>query len=136
MTKSPAGGSANGSERRRAKRRPVLESFSLFVVVPKKGGHRLPVYDVSELGIQFDLDTEGEAMTDFPIQEGESLDLQLYLNQSLALPLSVRIARLQAVGRVRRAGVEITNQDSKAYDGFLAFLKMLDAISELPAVPS
>lgn len=119
----------SGIERRRDKRRPILESFSLFVVVPKKGGHRLPVHDLSDHGLKFDLDTEGEALEDFPIREGEALDLQLYLNQSLALPLAVKIVRIETVAGVRRVGTELTDKKAKGYGGFLAFLKMLDAIS-------
>ena len=117
-------------ERRRTKRRPILATFSLFVVVPQKGPHRLSVHDVSDLGIGFDLDTEGEIETDFPLKQGERLQLHFYLNQSLFLPISVQVARLDREGEIRRVGGEIVDKKGKPLEAFQAFIQMLDAVSE------
>ena len=56
-------------ERRKAKRRPILEAFSFFVVVPKKGMMKLAVLDVSESGLGFDYDVGGEDTSSFPIEK-------------------------------------------------------------------
>ena len=117
-----------GIERRNARRRPLLESFSFFVVVPRKGVHRLRIHDVSDLGMLFDLDMEGESQLDFPLVKGEVLDVQFYLNQSLYLPLSVQVARIEKHDTMRRVGTEIADTKSKSYKAFLSFLTMLDAI--------
>jgi len=116
------------AERRRTPRRPVLDSFSLFVVIPKKGIHRLQVHDLSDHGMCFDLETEGEAAEDFPIATGESIDLRFYLNQSLYLPLSFDVVRVEDKKLVRRVGAEFADKKSKNYQAFLSFLQMLDTI--------
>jgi len=120
----------SGQERRRSKRRPVLDTFSLFVVVPKKGVHRLQIHDISEAGLGFDLDIEGENFDEFPIRPKEKLDVQLYLNQSLYLDLPVTVARIEDGGGVRRIGAEFSDRGSPGYQGLAAFVKMLDALTE------
>ena len=116
-----------GIERRRTKRLPILSTFSLFIVVPQKGFHRLMVHDVSELGLGFDADTEGEETDGFPLKEGENLEVRFYLNQSLYLPLAVRIARLETRNNIRRIGAEL-DSSYKSYNAFKSFVEMLDAI--------
>ena len=126
-----------GIERRKALRRPVVETFSLYVVVPKKGPYRLPVNDVSELGLGFDFDIDGESAEGFPTAIGERFEVDLYLNQTLYLPLEVEIMRIESrKGGVRRVGTEIADQKTPAYRAFVAFLKMLDAVSEVATVTS
>jgi hypothetical protein len=118
-----------GQERRRTQRRPVLDTFSMFVVVPKKGMHRLRVHDISDLGLGFDLDTEGESFEDFKVSPKEKLEVHFYLNQSLYLPLMVEIARLETKNDVRRVGAELVDKSSRGYQAFLSFVKMLDTIT-------
>src|SRR5688572_993344 len=118
--------SVDPADRRRSKRRPILDTFSLFVVLPKKGAHRLAVHDVSELGLRFDLNLEGEEAAEFPITNGERLELHFYLNQSLFLPLPVQIVRVESGGPVIRAGAEIVDAAAPASQGYQAFLAMLD----------
>ncbi|MEK6578441.1 MAG: PilZ domain-containing protein [Bdellovibrionota bacterium] len=118
----------SGSERRKHKRRPVLDTFSMFIVVPKKGFHRLKVDDLSEAGIGFVLDIEGEAIADFPIKSDEKIDVRLYLNQSLYLPLQVQVARIEEKDSLRRIGAAFVDKNSKGFHAFSAFLAMLDGI--------
>lgn len=135
--KKKSGSAPGGIERRKAPRRPVVDTFSLFAVVPKKGPHRLPVHDVSELGVGFDFDIEGESIATFPAAVGERFDLHLYLNQTLFLALEVEIMRIEARRNgSRRVGAEIANRKSAAYRGFAAFIEMLDAVAESASVAS
>lgn len=126
-----------GIDRRRTRRRPIIETFSMFCVVPKKGPYRLAIHDVSDQGIGFDLDMDGEDTQAFALKLGEQLEVHLYLNQSLYLPLSVKVARIEvrngqdsAQGKVRRIGAELDSKDP-VHAGFAAFLKMLDAIADV-----
>lgn len=124
---------SEGIERRRSKRRPILSTFSLFVVLPKKGFHRLMVHDVSDLGIGFDADTEGEETGGFPLKVGEPLDLRLYLNQSLYLPLSVRIVRLEERNTIRRVGAAVDEGDP-SFAAFTAFINLLDQVADVARI--
>jgi hypothetical protein len=105
-----------------------LNSFSLFVVIPKKGVHRMQVHDVSELGMGFDVDIEGETPEEFPLREGEVLDLRFYLNQSLYIPLGLSVVRVERKGSVRRVGATFDDKNSKGYKALASFLHMLDGI--------
>ena len=117
-------------ERRRSARQPVVDSFSLFVVVPKKGIHRLPIHDVSAEGIGFDLDTEGESPADFPVKVGETIEIRLYLNQSLFLTLDAKVMRSQEKNLIRRIGAEFGNRSGKNFKAFQSFLRMLEDIHD------
>jgi hypothetical protein len=119
-----------GEERRRSKRRPVIDTFSLFCVVPKKGVHRLKIHDVSDQGIGFDLDIDGEDIAEFPLKTKENLEVHLYLNQSLYLSLPVSVARLEDGGGIRRVGAEFTDRSGASYKAYAAFLQMLDLLGE------
>lgn len=119
---------SRGAERRRSERRPVLETFALSVVVPGKGGHRLTVHDLSAHGLSFDFDLEGEDTEAAPLKSGERVDLRLYLNQSLYLPLAVKVARIRARKGVREIGAEFLRKESEGYQAFASFLAMIDEI--------
>lgn len=118
----------DGAERRQAPRHPILESFSLFVTLPHKGGYRLAVHDVSELGIGFDFDTEGEDPSLFPLAAGEHLEVHLYLNQTLYLPLRVKVSRVFSVGSTRRVGAELV-AGTPSRQAYLSFLAMLGELA-------
>lgn len=118
-----------GVEKRRARRRPVMNTFSLFVVIPRKGGHRLQINDLSEFGIGFDWDEEGESHELFKLEKGEDLELRLYLNQSLYLPLAASVKRVEKKGSLRRVGAEFTDAHEGSRKALASFLKMLDSIT-------
>ncbi len=122
-------------ERRKTTRRKILESFSVFVSIPKKGGYRLPVHDMSEGGISFDLDTDGEDLDHFPAQSGEKLEVHVYINQSVFVPLQVKMIRVSqpgsSRGQVREIGAEILTEPSKGYPAYCAFLKLVDHLYSL-----
>ncbi|MDR3606292.1 MAG: PilZ domain-containing protein [Oligoflexia bacterium] len=123
----------NGIERRRSKRLEILSTFSLFAVVPQKGPHRLGVYDLSQDGLGFDLDIEEEAqagLRSFEVKAGSPLEVHLYLNQSLYIPLFVTVRRIEdQPNGVRRVGAEFSERQSGGYRALLAFATMLDAVS-------
>jgi hypothetical protein len=137
MNKSSAKGRApEGAERRRSKRMDILSTFSLYVVVPRKGPHRLPVHDLSDRGIGFDFDIEEEDGANFfPVELGRELELHLYLNQSLYIPLKIVTRRLQETKRgVRLVGAEFPERHLPSHMALLAFLDMLEAVSEAGVV--
>ncbi len=123
-------GAPGGVERRKARRRPIIDSFSLFVTIPRKGVHRLKIHDVSELGMGFEIDTEGEIPEDFPVAPGENLDVQLYLNQSLYLDLHLTVIRVPHDAEVRRIGAEFAERASPSYKAYRAFLGLLDQLAD------
>lgn len=119
------------NERRLTRRRPVFATFSVFIVVPKKGLHRLILNNVSEKGIFFNIDIEGESQTDSKITVGETLDVRFYLNISLYIPLTIEIKRIEPKEEGRQVGAEICNQESPAYEAFRSFLVLLDKVVEV-----
>lgn len=114
-------------ERRRTPRRPIVSSFSLYAVVPQKGAHRLLVHDLSELGVLFDYDIEGESPSD-EISDGEKLDFQLYINQSLYIPMVVTVVRTTTKGNVRSIGAEFDLEASTGKKALKQFVGMLDEL--------
>jgi hypothetical protein len=122
---------SSGIERRKSRRRPIMESFSFFVVIPKKGYFKLKVADVSDSGVGFDYDIGGESPEDFPVKDGEEFELHLYLNQTLFLPLQVRVMRVDDSKVIRRVGAEFVTRDTPEYQGLVAFLEMIDRLSEV-----
>lgn len=128
--------------RRKAKRRPIIDTFSLFVVVPKKSDCQLKLHDLSELGIGFDFDVEGEASADFPVAKDETLDLQLYLNRSLHFSLQIKVMRVEESGKTRKVGGEYTDKKLPGYKALVSFLEMLDCVTDIaqidgaPAAPA
>ncbi len=121
----------SGMDRRGSRRRPILESFSFFVVVPQKGFHRLRVVDVSDTGVGFDYDIVGEMKEAFPVAVGESFELQFYLNQTLFIPVHVKVARIDDSKVIRRVGAEFTSSGTPAHAGLAAVLDMIDKVSEI-----
>ncbi|MCM2324734.1 MAG: PilZ domain-containing protein [Oligoflexia bacterium] len=130
-------GDQGGAERRRSRRRTVLSTFSLFVVIPKKGFHRLSIRDVSDQGIGFELDVEGESPQDFPVSTGEELSLNFYLNQSLYLQLKGKVVRLESLpSGLRTLGVEFVDPAAPGMKAYRSFLQMLDEIIDSAKIES
>ena len=136
MSSKASGSGGSGAERRKSKRRQILSTFSFFVVVPNKGVHRLPVHDVSENGIGFDIDLDDEDPSAFPLKTGENLALHFYLNQSLFMPVSIRVMRIdeQPKSKVRRIGAEFAEKNSAGVQAMKAFTQMLDRVAEVAEV--
>jgi hypothetical protein len=121
----------SGADRRRMPRRDILESFSLFVSIPSKGGARLPVHDVSELGIGFDADVEGEGPL-VPLAPDSGIEVHFYLNQSLYIPLRVRVVRVieDRDRGVRKIGAELVEPS----ESLAALVRMLAHLGDVARV--
>jgi hypothetical protein len=94
------------------------------------------VKDVSDLGIGFQLDPDtGSGTHLLQVAEGDTLDISLYLNQSLHLPLRVQIARIyqETADGPRVAGASILELHSSGYRAFASFIQLLDALAEIRA---
>lgn len=123
-------------EKRREARRPILDTFSFFVVVPKKGIHRLPIHDLSKVGIGFSLDTEGEAFDDFKLNTGELLHIHFYMNQSLSIPLIVKVARVIETETTRKIGAEFVDTTQKGYPALISLIEMLGQLDDVAKIES
>ncbi len=120
-----------GIERRKTRRRNILATFSIFLVIPQKGIHRLMIHNISEEGIAFDFDIESEAPFDFPAKIGDSIDARLYINPSLYIPIQMKIVRIEKSGDGRRVGASFQNIKSENHQALLSFLKLLDSILDV-----
>ncbi len=117
----------SGSERRKAKRREVLDQFSFYICVPKLGYTRHKVNDVSELGIGFTLDTMGE----FKLAQNEVCSLQFYMNQSLYLPLTIQAVRLMEKDEhTQEVGAIFQDPETAVHQTLLTLVKLIDQLSE------
>lgn len=123
-----------GTERRRAKRRDILDAFSFFVSVPSKGPTRLPVHDVSDLGMRFSLESADEPGEPFSVKVGDALKIRLYLNQSLSLPFDARVARIESKDGIRILGVETSGASGPAQNALQSLLALIDQLAEVPQV--
>ena len=119
------------AERRRARRRPVLETFSLSVAIPSLGPHRLDVEDLSEIGIGVRMDSDVFEDGKVPqIQAGENLELNLYLNRSLFIPLRLKVARVVELAPKRQVlvGGDFEESSEGAITAVESFLSVLDVL--------
>jgi hypothetical protein len=119
------------AERRRARRRPVLETFSLGAAIPTLGPHRLEVEDLSEIGIGIRVESEVFEDGNVPqIQAGELLELNLYLNRSLFIPLRLKVARVVEISHKRQilVGGDFEESSEGAIAAIESFLSVLDVL--------
>ena len=117
----------NGAERRKAKRRDILENFSFYIQLPKFGPARLRVKDVSEFGVGFDVQTMGGT---FVLQKGEKADLHFYLNQSLFLDLKIEVVRFDLKDDDQHVGAIFLDTNTNQYQTYLTLVKFLDQLGD------
>ena len=110
-------------ERRQVKRTILSEFVSSMVIVPEKGLLKVSLYDVSEDGLSFDLETaEGQ------FKVGEEISLRVYMNQKTYFPLIVTVKHMTEYKDegITRHGVEYVKTAS--INGALQhFVKFLEA---------
>ena len=114
-------------ERRKTKRRKILENFSFYIQIPKFGPGRHKVNDLSEFGMGFEVDSIGGIFT---LKKDEKTDLNFYLNQSLYLPLKIQVVRQEQKEGVQSIGAVLLETNSNQYQTFLSLVRFLDQLSE------
>lgn len=120
------------SERRKVKRREILEKFSFYICVPKIGFARHKVNDISELGIGFTIETLGG---EFKLAAQEQVDLHFYLNQSLYLPLKIQVMRQIDGNSTQEVGAVFLDTSTAIHQTFLTLVKFLDQVTETGVSP-
>lgn len=122
----------SGREKRKGKRHAVLETFSLFVVIPGKGDALLSIKDISQNGLSFFLSSGGEDLTlgGFQVEASEEFKISLYLNRSLFLPLSAKVKRVENTKQGICVGVEFLTVQGPAMEAYSAFFSMLELLAE------
>lgn len=74
------------SEKREVKRTILTEFIGAFAVLPEHGLLRVTVYDISDNGVSFDLES-GKGL--FP--EGQEIAMRVYLNHKTYFPFVVKV---------------------------------------------
>lgn len=115
-------------DRRRSQRRPIVEAFNVFVVLPSKGAHRLKIHDVSDHGVGFDIDMEGEPLGDYELAKGDVISVELHFNTRLSIPLKLKVTRVEVLGGLRRVGGELVDRKAPEHQAFDAFVRLVDAL--------
>ena len=118
---------SNTPERRKSKRREILENFSFYIQIPKLGPARHCVHDVSESGVGFIVESLGGAFT---LAQDEKVDLHFYLNQSLFLPLKIQVTRQEQNKETQQIGAVFLDTQSNQYQTFLSLVKLLDQLGD------
>ncbi len=118
----------SGIERRRAKRRAILDTFSFFSTLSNSIHHRTRVHDVSDLGVAFDFDADFPLGESFLPKVGDHLTIQLHLNPSLSIPLNIKVVRIDKQSTCTRFGAEFTDPSGSFYVAFKAFLAFIDSL--------
>lgn len=115
---------SGGIERRRSNRKQVIETFQVFLVIPKSGLRRLYLKDVSDHGLGF------AAEPDDRFASGDITECFFYINPSLKLPLKIKVAHVQSDQNGElRVGCELLDDKSKAATAFRHFINLLDELS-------
>lgn len=79
-------------ERREVKRTILTEFVGASIVLPDRGLLKIALYDISENGIAFDLET-AEGM----FLEGEEIAVRVYLNHTTYFPFTVKISNARVL---------------------------------------
>ncbi|MBI3544745.1 MAG: PilZ domain-containing protein [Deltaproteobacteria bacterium] len=107
-------------ERRKHARKDVLDTFHVFIAIPKKGSRKIYLKDVSEGGVGLQADPEDD------FKSGETFKCEFYINPSLKLPLELKVCRVDP-GKV---GCELASTAGNAYKAYVAFISLLDQLAE------
>jgi hypothetical protein len=133
--KSKAQAVRKGAERRRSPRRPILDSFSIAVVAPSLGIHKLRVLDVSDHGLGFALDLGPDLAVSQAPQVGSPLEIDFYLNQTLGIRLETLVKRIDGKKGNRLVGVELVQRRDPRNKAFKNFVELVDSLSPLFSEP-
>lgn len=109
-------------ERRKHVRKEVLDTFQVFISIPKLGPQKIYLKDLSKGGISFSSELKSE------LDEKQKYNIFFHINPSLKLPLQVEIKN---ISKSRSASVRVGCQffkttSSGAYKSYLKFIDLLD----------
>ena len=113
-------------ERRTVKRTILSEFVGAFIVVPHRGLCKVALYDISERGLAFDLETElGQ------LRNGEEIAMRVYMNQHTYFPFVVTITNVRTIidEGLNRHGAEFVKGtiNDKALHHFVKFIENVSA---------
>jgi hypothetical protein len=74
-------------ERRRVRRTILTEFVGAFVVVPNQGLLKVSLYDISETGVAFDIETAAGHFA-----KSEEIAFRVYMNQNTYFPFTVQVS--------------------------------------------
>lgn len=124
--------STKPSERRKHRRHQILEGFSFFVVVPQKGFLKLKLEDISMQGIGFHLTFPGETIAEkSDVKIGDSIEVLLYVNRSLSIPISVKVARVEQTKEMLKIGGQVHHAQTETERAYLALIEFLGALENM-----
>jgi len=118
----------NKTEERVAVRRDILDTFRIFLTMPHLGLRKITICDLSLMGISF------ESEPGMELVEGSALKCYLHLNESIRIPLMVNIVHIADDCGYTRAGCEIIDKQSSAYNAYGNFVELLMSLSEVNEV--
>ena len=112
-------------ERRQIKRTILTEFVSAMVVLPEKGLLKVAIYDISEEGISFDIETENGK---FKIDE--EVSMRVYLNQKTYFPITIQIKHVTdeaSEGVIRHGSVFMRGASTDA--ALQYFVRFIESVS-------
>lgn len=116
-------------ERRLVKRTILTEFVGAFVVVPQKGLLKVSLYDISENGLAFDVETNLGKFA-----KGEELAMRVYLNQHTYFPFIIKVRNVRQEGDENsfRHGADFVkgSVNSIALRHFVKFIETVSASLE------
>lgn len=82
------------AEERRIVRRTILTEFvGAFIIIPQRGLCKVSLYDISETGVSFDIDSSvGQLLI------GDEIAMRVYLNNKSYFPFAVKINHVRRMG--------------------------------------
>lgn len=114
------------NEERRQVKRTILTGFiGAFVVIPNQGLLRVDVYDISENGIAFDMETVSGHFN-----RGEEVAMRVYMNQNTYFPFIVNIQNFREL-----EGTDLTRHGAYFVKGtvndeaLFHFVKFIETVS-------
>jgi hypothetical protein len=112
-------------ERRKVRRTILSEFIGAMVVVPEKGLVKVNLYDISENGLAFDVDTEAGHFS-----LNDKVAMRVYLNQQTYFPFVVNVQNLRKVGDegVFRHGANFV-KGSINDEALFHFVKFIETVS-------
>ncbi len=112
-------------ERREIKRTILTEFVSAMIVVPNKGLLKVAIYDISEQGISFDVESDQGSF-----KPDEEISMRVYLNQKTYFPICLQVKHVtedHLEGVIRHGSVFLKQPATDA--ALQYFVKFIESVS-------